>query len=337
MRCRNFIILFCLFAGLFSAPLRAGEYKLTDGQTLIGEPISYSDAGLILKKSDGSFSTRISWGQFTQESLNVLIGEAKTPKDKSIVEAFVEEMPATQEEKKKIELKDIPTPERLTKNVGLSAGFSSPLFLVIFLILYCANIYAAYEIAFYKNQPAGLVCGISAVAPVLGPVIFLCLRANADRSGSQTVMPLNESEVVQEPVISEQPIPAGETIVPAPFSSVPPENSLEMETSSFVSPALAKTAAPPAASAVFNRGEFSFNRRFFETRFAGFLKIVPDETEKNLCLEIKSARGEFSGKRISRITQTELYLQVVKDHVSHDEMIPFSEIQQISVRPEPAT
>src|SRR5439155_21870155 len=58
---------------------------------------------------------------------------------------------------------------------GIGALFSSSLSLVILLIVYCANIYAGYEIAVFRNYPVALVCALAAIAPVLGPVIFLSL------------------------------------------------------------------------------------------------------------------------------------------------------------------
>ena len=93
---------------------------------------------------------------------------------------------------------------------------------------------------------------------------------------------------------------------------------------------------PPAAALpepiVFQRGEFSFNRRFFETKFTGFFRVIPTEAEKDLVLVVKASRGQFTGSRISRITPNELYLQVVNNNVSADEMIPFAEIAEVQVR-----
>ena len=43
------------------------------------------------------------------------------------------------------------------------------------LLLYAANIYAGYEISIFRARPAALVCGVSAVLPFIGPIIFLSL------------------------------------------------------------------------------------------------------------------------------------------------------------------
>jgi hypothetical protein len=99
-------------------------------------------------------------------------------------------------------------------------------------------------------------------------------------------------------------------------------------------------AAPPVAApastlpepVIFQRGDFSFNRRFFETKFAGFFRVIPSEAEKDLVLVFKAARGEFVGRRISRITPNELALEIVKNNISAEEVIPFSEVAEVQIR-----
>jgi hypothetical protein len=101
--------------------------------------------------------------------------------------------------------------------------------------------------------------------------------------------------------------------------------------------AFATAYAPPAQSAipapiVFKRGDFSFNRRFFETKLTGFMKVIPGAAEKDMVVYIRSARGEFVGRRIVRISQTDLTLQVFHDDVTADEMIPFIEVLEVQIR-----
>ena len=83
---------------------------------------------------------------------------------------------------------------------------------------------------------------------------------------------------------------------------------------------------------VFRRADFSFNRRFFETKLAGFFRLVPSEAEKDMVIHIKSGRGVFTGRRIIKITPAELYLQVFHDKATADEMIPFIEILEVQIR-----
>jgi len=86
------------------------------------------------------------------------------------------------------------------------------------------------------------------------------------------------------------------------------------------------------APIVFTRADFSFNRRFFETKMANFLKLVPSSADKDMVLWIKSARGEFSGRRITQITPAELRLQIFKGEATADETIPFVEIFEVQIR-----
>ena len=92
----------------------------------------------------------------------------------------------------------------------------------------------------------------------------------------------------------------------------------------------AASALPPTLT--FQRGQTSFNRRFFETKLAGFLRVVPTEAEKDMQIHIKCVRGDFSGTRITRIMPNEVYLQVTKNNASTDVIIPFAEISLLEIR-----
>jgi hypothetical protein len=101
-----------------------------------------------------------------------------------------------------------------------------------------------------------------------------------------------------------------------------------------LSPSQAVAQAPPSLPepVVFRKGDFSFNRRFFETKLPGFFRLVPSEADRDLLLYIQSGRGEFIGKRITKVTPAELYLQVFKNDATADEMIPFVEITEVQIR-----
>jgi len=80
------------------------------------------------------------------------------------------------------------------------------------------------------------------------------------------------------------------------------------------------------------RGQFTFNRRFFETKFPGFFAVVRRDADKDMVLVIKAARGLFVGQRITRIAANDLHLQVTKGHASEEVMIPFVEMQEIRLQ-----
>jgi hypothetical protein len=99
-------------------------------------------------------------------------------------------------------------------------------------------------------------------------------------------------------------------------------------------PAAEAPAAAPVLPEpiIFRRGEFSFNRRFFETKLAGFLRVVPDDAQRELVIYVRSLRGEFVARRLTQVTQNELVLQVFKDNATADEPVPFTEIQEVQIR-----
>ncbi len=291
----------------------ATEFKLKDGTVHNGTPLKPGEKGIIIKLDSGAFTPTIAWEKFSQEALKELV---KNPKAKAFAEVLIEIPPEEMKEepdqsapiakaKPPIVVKEFPSPGRLATKTGLiGAMFGTKIGFFILMVLYVGNMFAGYEVAIYRNRPVALVCGVAAVAPVIGPVIFLC-------------MPYN-----RPPAEEEQPMEAPEV------EEAPPEEIVEE------SPVEGAASAEPAkpAPVIFKRGEFSFNRRFFETRFSNFFKVMPSEAEKNLVLAIKCAKGEFVGKRISKISATELSLQLFTGGASSEEPILFNDIFEVQVR-----
>ena len=96
----------------------------------------------------------------------------------------------------------------------------------------------------------------------------------------------------------------------------------------------APTAQKPAAPAatVFKRGQFTFNRRFFETKFPGFFGVVKRDADRDMVLVVKSARGTYVADRISRIAANDFHLQVPHGQASEEVMVPFQDIQEITLK-----
>lgn len=283
-----------------------GSYPLLSGEVVTGEPIHFNAQGAVFKRADGTFTSRAAWTNFTEAALKEL---GKDPKAKQYVDQYLETVEEEEAEAKAAEItvKPVPRLERPNLKSGFGAIFTSPLSLALVLLVWAANIYAAYEIALFRNYPWMLVCGIAAVVPIIGPVLFLCLP---------TYIP--GEEVVEEVVVEQA---HAEAPTGAPGAEV----------------AAAEAAVVPAAAAavpqhtVYKRGQTTFNRRFFETKFANFLRVTPSEAERDLVLLIKSARGEHTGNRIARINPNDLHLLVTKGDASHEVMIPFAEIQEVHV------
>lgn len=318
----------CLLIGLLVSVLLAsvagaGTYKLTDGSVVSGDilPTTATEGGIQVKTGDGAFQ-QVSWTSFSQEDLKQL---AREPKLASLIEPFIEANTQPSARKPLVKLQ---APPRLGQPVAhslLGALLSTGLGFIALLLIYSANLYAAYEISLFRAQSAPLVCGVSAVLPIIGPIIFLSMS---------TRLPTAE-------VPAEAPPEGGAETVPGavPVGTEPAADTLNpMQANGVAHPASLKLAheephAPThVPSTTYQRGQFTFNRRFFETKFPGFFGVVRREADKDMVMVIKSTRGEFFGQRISRIAANDLHLEVHRGAASEEVMIPFIEIQQIVLK-----
>src|SRR2546427_1606280 len=296
----------------------ADEFKLANGNILRGELASADEDGLVVKLDVGGFSKREPWINFSQETLKEL---ARNPKVASLVEPFVELEPEqikARERQKEIVVKPVPNRmERSPAKPGLVAAFITPLGLVILAVLMLANLCAAYEIALFRRQPVALVCGLSILLPGLAPLIFLCLPTHVEHGHAEAGV---EEAVAGETVGS----PAKATSAFAGKGHLP-QTALSLA-------AVQKQEGGGAQPQLYTRAEFTFNRRFFETKVPGFFRIVPSEAERDLVIVIKAVRGEYVGKRISRISSNEMHVQLQSGNASAEVMIPFVEIQSVQIR-----
>jgi hypothetical protein len=321
---RRFLITLIGWLAMIASVASAGTFPLTDGSKIVGSPDAIVDKGVIFLLDGGDYSPRIEWSRFTPEALKELMAEARTDAERSLLEPLVENLPQEVAKRKEIIIKPIQTPDRPLRGGGIFALGGSPVGWFIILVLYGANLFAAYEVSIYRRQPLAMVCGLAAIPffGVLSPIIYGAMPTQQPPPESP-----NETILAQDgPAAALAAAAASEGATTAP-----PEAGS--------SPAAPTPGAPSSASApawpepvVFQRGEFSFNRRFFETKFAGFFRLVPSEAEKDLVLKITASRGQFVGRRIIRITPNELYLQVFKNEATADEMIPFSEISEVQIR-----
>jgi hypothetical protein len=143
----------------------------------------------------------------------------------------------------------------------------------------------------------------------------------------------------------DTPAEAAPAATPAAGAAAPAhgEEALNpMQAEGVAHPAGLKLHTDPAAAAaassalpepvIFQRGQFTFNRRFIETKFAGFFGVVRRDADKDMVLLVKSARGLYVAERISRIAANDMHLQVRKGHATEEVMIPFQEIQEIRLQ-----
>ena len=287
------------------------DYQLVTGEMMTGEPLAPDARGVIIKRADGSISERVPWTNFTQAALQDL---AKAlPKQQKLLEPFLieDEPEPVRKARQEIRLTAPPRLDRPDLKAGLGALFSSPLSLTLLLLVYAANLYAAFEISLFRNYPIPLVVGIAAVAPVIGPTIFLCMPTHIPKEETQEVLEHTPEQIAYEHAVAAE------------------HGAAEEQAGGH---AIGHGAPVHSAATVYQRGSTMFNRRFFETKMSGFLRMVPGEAEKDMVIFVKSARGEYVAQRLSKALQNELYLQVMKAGASSEVAIPYSEIYEIQIR-----
>jgi len=305
-------------SGLLAECAWADAYKLTNGETLNGEvlPTSANDQGVQVKTGEGQYQ-RVPWANFSQEDLK---GFVKNQRMEPFVEPFIEPDPQAKIKRTEVHIQEPPRLERPARQSLFGAIFSSSVGVCLVLVLYGANLYAAYEVAIFRARKPGLVCGLAAI-PGLGlaaTIAFLSMPTD-----------VKPSERSAEPAVPEPtpkvPAEAAEDLNPMHGQGAKHPDGLK----------LAATEAPKSTmpeTVTYKRGQFTFNRRFFETKFPGFFGVIRREADRDLVLVFKSSRGEHIAQRISRIAANDLHVQVQKGQASEEVMIPFQEIQEISLK-----
>jgi len=261
---------------------RADTLQLNDGSSVSGDIVLFNDAGITLRTPSDSY-TNVVWPKFSQSALKQL---AQNPRIKPLVEPFIE-TPPPQAKNATMAVHEVARLELPPKESLLAALLSSSVGFIALLLIYAANVYAAYEIALLRVRPVGLVMGVAAVLPVLGPIIFLSLPIRRQTEAAE-VQPVAAPHAFAVPGVAAR---GAESVAAAGIH---------------VSPAAAPRAAAHREAQVFQRGQFMFNRRFFETKFSGFFATIRRPAERDLVLVIKTARAQLIVQRITRIASNEV-------------------------------
>ena len=310
-----------VIGGLLCGTACADTYELADGQTVSGDVVSFNENGLVFRQPDDKYSDRVPWAKFSQEDLKKL---GKNPKIAPLVDPFIEVSEAEKEMARKAEIQ-IRMPDRLKRPEAgslLGALFSSSIGGLVLLVLYAANVYAAYEVSVFRAQPRVLVCGLAAIPflGILSTVVFVSLPTRPEQTPEETVAP--EVAAATAHAFS---VPGTSPSAQDPASAAP--GSLRLSTAE----AGRSTSSLPVTQ-VFQRGAYTFNRRFFETKFPTFFAMIRRDADKDMVLLVKSARGEFVGQRISRIAANDLHIYVQRGAAGEEIQIPFTEIQEIHLK-----
>lgn len=301
--------MFLLAAWLFSAALQAADFKLSNGDLITGEIAQLNEDGIVIRKNAGGFTEQIGWGLISQETLKEMLAnpEAK-PFAEPFIEIPLEEKRKARAQQKEIVIREVPRVERPAEKTSFFAGLLSPAGFMVLGILMLANLYAGFEVALYKGRPVPLVVGLSLILPFIAPIIFL-------------VMP--ESEAARAAAADAGAAPPPSTDVVSAEAKVPGMQS---------SLGLKQDAKAPAKSGtdaqVYKRSDTNFDRRFFETKFTGFFRVVP--ADPDMVLVVKTAKQEYVARRISRISMQEVHLQLLRGNT--EVAVAFGEMAEVQVR-----
>ena len=315
-----------LVCGWAAPTARADTFNLANGETLTGEVLagSANDMGVQIRVGEGEYK-RVPWANFSQEDLKKL---AKVQKLEPLVQPFIEVTPEEKIKKTEVNIKQPPRLERSAPQSLIGALSSSGLGLLILLLLYAANIYAGYEVSVFRARPTPLVCGVSAVLPLFGPIIFLSMPTKiAPAEATWETAPAAAAETATGDAVNPMQAEGAEHPTALRLAGTGPADAVKL---GHFEGGEDKPALPPTTT--YQRGQFTLNRRFFETKFPGFFSVIRRDADRDMVLVIKSTRGEYIGQRISRITGNDLHLQVQRGHASEEVMIPFVEVQEIKLK-----
>jgi hypothetical protein len=79
----------------------------------------------------------------------------------------------------------------------------------------------------------------------------------------------------------------------------------------------------------FRKGEFTFNRRFFETQFEQFLPSASPEAAAGVVMDVTTPAGHLVANKINRMNATEVIVQVVGGEESP---LEYGSILEITLR-----
>ncbi len=325
-----------------------GTFKTTDGQTFVGRTVNYKAEGTLFKLSEGpnagGFTERIPWKRFTQETLMFFNTDPEAaPFVQLLVVVPDAEMdtemasPNDREESAPITVSVFKNHERPDKRPGFIGSFFTGGGFLLLLLLYAGNVYAGYEISFFRRYPMPMVTGVAAVAPFIGPIVFLCMPTKR-----------------KQKVVIEEPEPDDEYV--EGYAEGEYAEGGYAEGSYAYDEHGNPIAADPAAGGyagyhapepepepvqlpetkVFERGKFNLNRRFIESKFAGFFRAVPGENEKDMIMVVRASQGEFISNRVLKATNTEVTFSVPKGEegsgATVDKVIPLNDLLCITLK-----
>jgi hypothetical protein len=299
------ILVICLFCSSSIVPTLAATYTLEDGGSIIGEPLlsTAGDDGVKIRQGDGTY-TNVSWGSFSQKDLKEF---AKDTKLTDFVEPFIIISAEDKAAMTHVDIKEVERLSRPDKGSVIGSLFGSGLGWLVILLVTAANAYAGYEIAIFRARNTWLVAALGAI-PFVGfvsNIVWLSMPTHIEKVPEPTPEEIAEME--------EQ----------RPEFKVPLAGEIEAAHAA----AEGRDLSVPKDE-VFGRGKFTFNKRFFETRFADFFGTVRRGEQKFKYMIIKTAKQEIMVDRITRVTPSDVYVNAVRG-ASGEVGVKFADLKEV--------
>lgn len=313
------IFSFLLFGWLTTA--RADTYQLMDSTSISGDVISFNDDGITFHTTDDKYTDRIPWTKFSQDALKNL---AKNPKIASYAEPFIETPPPVPSQTH-VTVHDVTRLQLPPKGSVMGGLLTSSIGIILLLLVYAANLYAGFEVAVFRARPPAVVIGLAAVLPIIGPAIFLSMP---------TLMPPGATEEDMQTQTGAPPEAVAPANVPqeAPAGAAHAEGEAAPAAGLHVAATGWQSATPIPETQTFQRGQFTFNRRFFETKFSNYFGMTRHGADKDMVLVVKTPKAQYIVERVSRISANEAHFEVVAGAERQEVMVPFGEIQEIQLK-----
>ena len=218
-------------------------------------------------------------------------------------------MPTPEEVKKERKPFKVAAPQRVTNpqvSKGVLAAILTPGGMFFIGLMYAANIFFGFEVARFRWRSPALVCGLSAVLPIVGPLIYLAMPKWT---------PPEEVNATAEAMAATtlQVADSGPSLV----------QQMGLRTGG------GGIQGNSDLPRTFGKGEFTFNRRFFETQFGMFLPSAQASESEGLVMEVVASSGSFVANKINRMNASE----VIVRRVDGDEApLDYGAIQSVTLR-----
>ena len=298
---RKILFILGLWLGVATFALAAETYTLTEGGSLTGEITKADDNGVMIHTPEEVY-TNVPWARFSQDALKQLLASPKIKKE--FVEPFIAPDESQRPQKPEIQVNAVTRMERPANPSLLGGLMKSSMGLFILLVLYGANLYAAYEISIVKARSVAQVMGLSAVLPVIGPVIFL-------------IRPMQMEAAPEEK--------ADEALAAEVAAAQGPQDEIQIAEASWKKP----TAEKKPEAQIFSRGKFTFNKRFIETRFGDFTGTAQGGLAQKFTMSVRTMKEQLNVERIAQVAQTEIIFETPNGQVT----VQMADIQEIKLNP----